>query len=201
MAYLSQYPSKSFLLTDLGKQLPQFILENPQFTEAHTHLAYEIACFEWSEMVAYDSEAKFPLKPEFLQGKDPTEITLRLQPHLTILELNHAIDDFVITLNKPVDKSVESNAFAARTKKTTRISLPVKKHIFIAVYRSDDVIYYERLNSDQYFLLSSLDKGNNLAQACHDLITKKNTPEAVQSLAKKLNKYFATWMKFGWFCG
>ena len=63
------------------------------------------------EIVAYDAQSKPPLKSKHMQGKDPAKITLQLQPHITILELNYALDDFILRLNKPIDKSVESNAF------------------------------------------------------------------------------------------
>jgi hypothetical protein len=200
IAYLTQYPSRSYSLNHLGSNLSRFILEKPDLTYPRCRLAYEMACFEWAEIVAYDAQSKPSLKSKYLQDKDPSQITLLIQPHITILELSYALDDFLLQLNKPIDKSVESNAFASRAKKTVTISLPNKKHIFVAIHRLDNTIYYKRLNSDQYFLLKALKDGQTLAQACHDLISQKPSSNNAQSLAQKLNHYFADWMELNWFC-
>ncbi len=200
VAYLAAYPSRSYSLNHLGEYLPKFILEQPELTHPCPQLAYEMASFEWAEIVAYDAQSRPPLKSKHLQDKDPAKITLQLQPYITILELDYALDDFILQMNKPIDKSVESNAFAGRTKKATERSLPVKKHIFVAVHRLDNIIYYKRLKSDQYFLLKAFKDGKTLAQACHDLIVQKGSSKNAQSLTRKLNQYFTDWMELHWFC-
>jgi hypothetical protein len=200
VAYLAKYPSRSYSLNYLGKNLSKFILEKPDLTHPYDQLAHEIASFEWAEIVAHDAGSKPPLKSKYLQDIDPAKIILQLQPHVTILKLSYALDDFILRLNKPVDRSVESNAFACRTKKTIQISQPAKKNVFIAVHRLDNTVYYKRLNKDQYFLLKALQDGKLLGQACADLIAQKESSNNIQSLSKKLNRYFTEWMELDWFC-
>ena len=199
IGYLQAYPSQSYSLNNLGKHLSIFILEKPELTFPHCQLAHELASFEWAEMVAYDAQSKPPLTSKYLQNQDPAVMILQIQPHITLLELTHALDDFALQLNRTVDKCIESNAFAVRAKKIIKISMPVKKHIFVAVHRVADVIYYKRLNKDQYFLLKSLKDGKTIAQACNDLLTQKSNSSRMQSLSTKLSQYFADWMELNWF--
>jgi hypothetical protein len=197
--YLVNHPSRSYSLNGLGRMLPKFILKNPDFTKPHYQLAYETALFEWSEIVAYDAPEKKPFDPKKVQGNDPYKIVLKMQPHLNILELHYAIDDFLLNLNKPIDKSMESNAFLSRVKKTTKVALPKKKHIFVVVYRLVNTIYYKRINSDQYHILKAIESGKSLAQVCQEFIQDKPDYKNKHSLARKLNQYFAEWSQLHWF--
>lgn len=202
VAYLTAYPSRSYSLNHLGAGLARFIRDNPEFTHPCSSMAYQATSMEWAEIVAYDADAKTPLAQKSLKNADPEKIVLRLQPHITILELDYAIDNFLLQLNKSTDKSVESNAFIIRKKKDIKITRPRRQHIFVAVHRLNNTVYYKRLNRDQYFLLRSFSEGKSIAQACRDLVDrldKKNSAEAT-TLARKLNEYFATWMELNWFC-
>lgn len=199
VAYLVAYPSRSYTLNHLGAQLAKFIQEEPEIVHPHSQLAYEVACMEWAEIVAFDAQEKSSLSHHSLQNVYAEALVLQLQPHITILELNYALDNFLLQLNKGTDKSVESNAISIRTSKTIKVLRPKRQHMFMAVHRLDNAVYYKRLNSDQYFLLKALSEGKTLAQSCRDLLSEKRSSE-VTILAQKLNQYFTAWMELNWFC-
>ncbi len=56
--------------------------------------------FEWAQVVAFDGPAKPPLTPDDILDTPPAKLTLRLQPYLSLLELNFAVDDFLIAVKK-----------------------------------------------------------------------------------------------------
>ena len=199
VAYLSRYPSRSYTLNQLGEHLAKFILEEPSFTDKSQKLAYETACLEWAEMVAFSAEAKPPLDQVDLQTANPAELVLHMQPHISFLELSYALDNFLLQLDKNPHKSVESNAFIARAKQLNKISRPRKQHNYLAVYKLNDSVYYKRLTEDQFILLKSLQKGLTLTAACSELLSSLNNSSGASDLPRKLQKYFADWTELGWF--
>ena len=199
IAYLNRYPSHSYTLNDLGKDLASFIGQEPDLTAPDSALAYDIACFEWAEIKAFDTQAQPKLKAEALHQSAPSEITLRTQPYLSILELNYAVDNFLLGLNKDHNKTVESNTITSRTVRFSKSASIKKRRIFIAVHRLDNTIYCKRLDKDQYSLLKSLMENKTLAQACNELISTKNNMQDQEKLALKINKSFTNWMELGWF--
>ncbi len=199
VAYLSQYPSRSYTLNDLGKNLPDFIKQEESICLPDAELAYDMACFEWAEIKASDSQVKSILKVEDLQKIKSAEIILQTQPYLSVLELRYEVDNFLLALNKEHTKSVESNAVSSRTVKFSQSSSVKKRRNYVAIHRLNNIVYYKRLDRDQYLLLNSLMKRKTLAQACNELISRNNKMEAQEKLALKINKSFTTWMELGWF--
>jgi len=200
VAYLTRYPSTSYTLNNLGKHLAAFIHEQPSLTYPDIELAYEMACFEWAEIMAYDAQSYSPLKAESLRGLAASNIVLQLQPHITLLELNYALDNFLARLDNRAPKSVESNAVLLRIKKSQKISKPKKQHIFIAVHRLNNAVYHKRLNGDQFFLLKALASGQTLGHACQEFVEQKATEQSADNLEQKFSQYFSTWMELNWFC-
>ncbi len=200
IAYLTRHPSQSYSLNHLGDRLTSFIKEEPGLTTPDSDLAYDMARFEWAELKAFDAQAKPKLNIESLKNITPTEIALRTQPYLSILELKYAIDSFLIELNKEHNRTTESNAINNRTVRFSKSSYVKKWHTYVAVHRFNNAIYYKRLDKYQYFLLKSLIENKTLAQACNELIAAKENIEDQQKFALKVNKSFTTWMELGWFC-
>jgi hypothetical protein len=200
IAYLNRYPSRSYTLNHLAKDLANFIKEEPNLTAPDTEVAHEIACLEWAEIQAFEGTAKPILNAESLKQSDPVEIMLQIQPYLTLLSFSYAVDNFLLGLNKEHTKSIESNAVVNRTVRFSKSSYVKKRRTYLAIHRLNNVVYYKRLDKDQYFLLKSLMANTPLAQACNELIGTKKNVEDQQTLALKINKSFATWMELGWFC-
>ena len=99
-AYLAKCPSRSFTLRDLCSRLEGFIRANPRLTAPRTVLALEIARFEWAQTVAFDGEARPVVSGEELARTPPDRLRLGLQPYLTLLDLRHPIDTYVISVKR-----------------------------------------------------------------------------------------------------
>jgi hypothetical protein len=66
----------------------------------HRQLALDMARLEWAQIEAFDNEAKPPLTMDSLLEIDPARTRLQLQPHLTLLELSHPVDEFLIQIKR-----------------------------------------------------------------------------------------------------
>jgi hypothetical protein len=198
-AYLTRYPSTSFSLRDLGKYLEKFVLEEPEFVAADHKLVLDMVRFEWAEVVAFDGPSKPVLDAQSLAGVDPGNLKLQLQPYITLLELDYALDDFLLKLNKKSDKTVESNAVIEIKRKKKRRSRPKQQRTYIAIHRLDNIVYYKRLTFGQFVLLRALANGKSLAEACTASLELQSGSDAGE-LSANLTSDFSTWMELGWFC-
>jgi len=198
-AYLTRYPSRSYTLNHLGQYLANFIQEEPQLTAPDTEAVYDTACVEYAEVKAFEAQAKEPLHLESLKTVSPAQLVLQIQPSVNLLELDYAVDDFLLQLNKGHSQSIESNAVANRTVRFVKAIRPKKRHTYLVVHRLDNAIYYKRLDKDQYLLLNSIKAGKTLMEACTELLEAKTKVKDQEKLALKVNKSFTTWMELGWF--
>ena len=199
-AYLTRYPSSSFTLRDLGSRLEKFVQEEPQWVEPDHKLALDLIRFEWAEVVAFDAAGKPAITPGSLHGTEAMNLKLELQPYLTLLELDYALDNFLLKLNKKSDRTVESNAVIEIKRKTKRRSRPKREHIYMAVHRLDNVVYYKRLVRLQFLVLQALSNGKTLGEACAEMFDLEDGIDTGK-VSAKLSKDFSTWMDLGWFCG
>src|SRR5262252_7839981 len=55
IAYLTDRPSVSFTLRDLGSRLEAWLREHPEFTPKTERLALDMVRLEWADIEAYDS--------------------------------------------------------------------------------------------------------------------------------------------------
>jgi hypothetical protein len=128
-------------------------------------------------------------------------LRLGLQPYLTLLEMQYPLDDFVLAVkkrNRDLLRSEASNAMEGRQKRRTfrRPNLPKPQRIFVAVHRFENDLYYKRLLPQQFALLSALNGGAPLAEACECAFAS----EQDESLAGQVSDWFKTWVELGWFC-
>ena len=122
-----------------------------------------MAWFEWAQVVAFDGEAKPPLKIDDLLGVDPSKLRLALQPYLTLIELHWPLDEFSMALKRRQGRGEASNAAdpnAPPPKPLRRPRLPKPEHVFVAVHRLNNSIYYKRLEPAAYALLTALRTAN-----------------------------------------
>ncbi len=193
-AYLAKYPSRSFTMRNLCARLPQFIREEPRWTAPDTKLAHQVARFEWAQTVAFDEGARPGLTRDDIADAPPAKLKLALQPYLTLLELDWAIDDYVIALKKREGlRSDASNTVdAPRATRERRVPRPKRAKVCVVVHRHENRLYYKRLEAPAFRILAALAAGKTLAQAVAQA-GKGVKPEHVQS-------WFATGMELGWFC-
>jgi hypothetical protein len=194
-AYLAKNPSRSFTLRNLCSRLQGFVAEEPGLTAPHAALASDVAQFEWAQTVAFDGESRPVLEPGEFGRTDPARLRLGLQPYLSLLALDHPVDDFVIAVKKRSAWRAEaSNAIgrAARTRRPKQVRPPRPGKVYLAVHRHSGRLYYKRLELPAFRILSALREGRTLTQAIAGC-GRRVRPDDVQA-------WFATWTKLGWLC-
>ncbi len=77
-AYLTQYPSDSYTLRDLGSRLEQFLREEPHWSAPREELALDMIRFEWAQVVAFDGAAESPSDAGRHPGYTSVEVAARL---------------------------------------------------------------------------------------------------------------------------
>ncbi len=200
-AYLVRYPSQSFTLRNLGQHLEKFLCDEPNWTSPHEKVALDMARFEWAQVVAFDGEAKTPVTPDDLLGLKPSEIRLRLQPYITLLQLSYPVDDLILAVKKrDAMRGEASNAVDHRHKETPRKTILRFKlqTIHVAVHRQDNSLYYKRLEPEAFRILTSLARGATLERAC--LNAFKAEEPSTENWSAKVRGWFQNWASLGWFC-
>ena len=201
-AYLEECPPHSFTLRDLCEGLPAYLRANPGLTAPMTGAAVDVARFEWAQIVAFDGPSRPPVSEARLAKASPGRLVLGVQPYLTLLELDHAVDDYVIAV-KQHDGGLRggaSNAVGRRRRKGAGGGGPVLKRerVRLAVHRVDNQVYFKRLDVPEYRLLRALRAGRTLARACE--IAFRGSREAIEERARRVGEAFALWRRLGWLC-
>ena len=194
-AYLEKYPSRSFTLRNLCGRLAAFIAEAPKFTSPQTALALEVARFEWSQTVAFDSESRPVLKPAAIARASASTLRLGLQPYITLLACNHPVDDYVLAVKRrDALRGAVSNASETTTRRarTRSIPRPKRRRTYLAVHRVANQLYYKRLERPAFLILLALGSGATLANAI--------AAGGPRVRPAQIQAWFASWMQLGWFC-
>ena len=203
-AYLARYPSDSYTLRDLGNRLEHFLREEPQWAAPREELAIDMVRFEWAQIVAFDGPSKPPITPDDILDTSPANLRLGLQPYLSLLELNYAVDDFLIAVKKresdalrgEASNAVQSAPRAAKRRK--RIPAPKREKVYLAVHRHNNMLYYKRLNSEAFAILTALDRGVTVEDACVKTVAARD--RANIDWAAQIKEWFDNWSGLGWFC-
>ncbi|MDE3084887.1 MAG: DUF2063 domain-containing protein, partial [Verrucomicrobiota bacterium] len=125
---------------------------------------------------------------------DPARLRVGLQPYLSILALNYAVDDFVIAVKKDGElRTAASNTpdFSPKATRRRRVFLPKRERIYVAVHRHDNMLYYKRLEPAAWRILRTLRVGRTVAQAVS--VARGVAPETIQA-------WFKNWAELGWLC-
>jgi hypothetical protein len=203
-AYLAKYPSASFTLRNLGSRLEKFIRQNPKWVAPQKEIALEMARFEWAQVVAFDGPAKPVLTADDVLDATPEKLKLGLQPYITLLELEYAVDEFLVAAKKrdaDVLRDEASNTFDAKPKAAKRpgkIKMPKRERVHLAVHRYDNMLYYKRLDPEGFAILRGIERGMNVADACARAVSRSKRRKA--NWSKTLRDWFNTWSSLRWFC-
>ena len=204
-AYLTKYPSESFTLRNLGSRLEKFIRDEPKWAYPHQPVALDMVRFEWAQVVAFDDPAHPNIMPDDILDAKPQKLRLGLQPYLTLLQLDYAVDEFLIAVRKrdsdilrnEASNIVEAMPKASRRRKK-RVNLPKRRRVHLAVHRFDNMLYYKRLEPEAFAILSAIRAGNTVANACAAAL-EGSKPSRVNWSARVKN-WFNDWSSLGWFC-
>lgn len=194
-AYLVRHPSRSFTLRDLPARLPAFIRTRPRLTAPHTALAADMAAFEWAQVECFDAAAYPAMTADDLADQPPARLRLGVQPHVRLLALGHAVDDYAIAVKREAlraDASNAAEAAPAADRPARRLRRPQRGRVYLAVHRQDGRIFYKRLEAPAYRILTALREGSTLPRAVA-AAGRRVRPEQV-------NAWFTAWMQLGWFC-
>jgi Putative DNA-binding domain len=199
-AYLSDHPSKSFTLRNLGSALEAWLGEHLEHAGKRPELALDVVRLEWAYIEAFDNAAERALTLADLSQLDG-ESRLSLQPHLRLLHLLHSVDDFVIDVHRrQASQSVASNAVTdTKRSSSRRVPASVKRgDIFLGVHRYENAVYYKRLDREEYQLLRALDAGNTLGEALEQAFGSSALQE--DERPARVQAWFGNWAELGWFC-
>jgi len=203
-AYLTELPSESFTLRNLGSRLEAWLRKNPKFAPKNEHLALDMVRLEWADIDVFDSAELPKLTERDLQnlGEDPV---LHLQPYLRLLDLSYPVDDLLLEVRRQneaseADSDTASNIVTMEhtAKQIKRVSLPKRKKIHLAVHRQENEVYFKRLQPEAFALLVALREGKRLSEAISASVDW--TSQKVEYITVRLHDWFANWASLGWFC-
>ena len=106
------------------------------------------------------------LGPEDLLELTP-QMTFRLQPYITLLALQYAVDDLHLKVSELAEGHGEaSNAMLRhRERRTVRRFSLQREDIYLAVHRVNEWVYFRRLETDEFRLLDALRGGRPVGEA------------------------------------
>jgi len=204
MAYLTKYPSVSFTLRNLGQRLEQFLREEPAWITPNEELALDMARFEWAQVIAFDDAARPRVTTDDISNTPPGRLRLGLQPYLTLLELNYAVDRFLLAVKKreaDTLRSEASNTFESMPhlqKRKRPVRRPKRERICLVVHRYDNMLYYKRLEPEAFAILIGLQQGKSVEKACAAALSKSKRRNV--DWVSKIQEWFHDWSALGWFC-
>jgi len=198
-AYLTDCPSESFSLRNLGSRLEAWLGDHREHLGPHPELALDMVRLEWAHIEAFDSEERPRLSAEKLAGIDEHS-TLRLQPHLRLLELKYPVEDLLLevrTENGSVASSTNNASVARKRRHVRHVAALQPKPIHLAVHRHENSVWYKPLSSEEFRLLAALMEGKTLGEAIERALGPGSLPEEQHSAF--LREAFGTWSMLGWF--
>jgi hypothetical protein len=201
-AYLTECPSQSYTMRNLGSRLPAWLEAHPNFSGPVLDLAVDMARLEWAHIEAFDSTESKPLGPEDLLERGP-DVKLALQPHLTLLALRYPVDDFRIEAARfPYDShGATSNAVGHHKLRTfARFRRNKPEPVYLAVHRWQDSVYYRRMDRGEFLVLEGLRAGKPIPEALESALSDVSNFIAQEESAATVERWFAGWSELGWFC-
>ncbi len=198
-AYLTDCPSQSFSLRNLGSRLEAWLEKHPEHMGPRPALARDMTRLEWAHIEAFDSKERPRLSAQALAKIDGNS-TLKLQPYLRVLALEYPVDDLLLQVRSEngSEASSTNNASVARRRRHVRhVSSLRRKPLYLAVHRLENSVWYKTLTKEEYRLLTALMAGKNLGEAIDEAPGAGTLPDDRQ--ATFLQETFATWSMLGWF--
>lgn len=200
-AYLTDRPSRSFTLRNLGRDLHSWLKKNPKWAGSKQSIALEMVRLEWADIEAFDGDAESPLRPGDVAKSAGGDLKLKLQPYVRLLQFQYPVDSLVLEIKRfNDDTEFLSNTFRERRKRkrVTAVARLKPKTSFLAVHRIDDSVYFRRLHADEYGLLLAIQKGKTLGQAVNQVFGKRAKSSAADPA--QITEWFRNWSNLGWFC-
>jgi hypothetical protein len=202
-AYLAECPSESYTLRNLGAKLGEWLKRHPGYAGNKLAVALDMIALEWAHIEAWDGKADAVLGPEDLLELGPS-LRVGIQPYIRLVELHYPVDELRVRVNDVNDIAEEHEATSnapSRMKKRriARAAARLKpERIFVAVHRLDFSIYYRRMASGEFQLLSALRNRRTIGAALTEFYKSSSMP--AEDLEPLLESWFAIWAELGWLC-
>lgn len=199
VAYLSDHPSRSFSLRNLGAHLAEWLKKNPHFAGRRARLAEDVARIEWAFVEAFDGAEREPLTLEQVSTLDG-DSRLELQPHLRLVALDFPVDELVLNLHKNEKRQTSEAGVRLEGDEHAPAKLPSlrRKATWLAAHRADFSVYYLRLGQGEFLTLAAIQAGMPLAQAIETGVTSSRVPSGKRP--QLVGQWFASWSELGWIC-
>jgi hypothetical protein len=200
-AYLTEHPSRSFTLRNLGAQLETWLRENPLWLRDRRVLALDMVRLEWADIEAFDGQAKPALRSEDLLEVDAAKLQLGIQPYVQLLELHYPVDDLLLEVKHGDDTPDRASNAVQERRKHSKVRAVAKlepAQIFLAVHRLDYSVYFRRIEPEEFALLNALRSGKAVERAIELAFRKSSVPAGDR--AAFVQHSFQTWAALGWFC-
>jgi hypothetical protein len=202
LAYLTELPSQSYTLRDLGSRLETWLRAHPEFIAGNERMALDMVRLEWADIEAFDA-AENPILPQNELaglGEDPV---FHLQPNLVLLDLAYPVDELLLKVRETEDPEtdISSNVVMmdhSDSAPRKQLPLPSSKKIFLAVHRQQNIVYFKRLKPEGFALLRALQQGQTLSQAIETSVDWSG--KKLERVMEQLHDWFANWSQLGWFC-
>lgn len=209
VAYLGKYPSRSFTMRYLGAHLATFLRENPSWLGTEVAFGLELAAVEYAQAMAFEAEELPALNPAEIVSATLGELTLVLQPCISLFELTYPVDEW-LRGERSYERDVSEASFSDGVSSSSAVctdscegrvdSAPPKKPTWLAVHRSHLKIYFKALDKPQYEVLTALKRGETLAESLDHgieaLPEESRTPEKIAIIVKG---WFTQWGELKWF--
>jgi hypothetical protein len=199
--YLTECPSRSFTIRNLGAHFETWLCQNPSWARDRRVLALDMVRLEWAEIEAFDGQAKPTLRAKDFSEIDIPNLQLSIQPYVQLLELHYPVDDLLLKVKHGDDTpDFASNAVIERGKRSEvrAVAKFEPAQIFLAVHRLDFSVYFRRIKPEEFVLLSALRSGKTVERAIELAFRKSSVPEAERGAF--VQHSFKTLATLGWFC-
>jgi hypothetical protein len=191
LEYLQAYPSRSYTLAELGRNLPRFLKETrPERSNDTTgpdwaDLMLDLARLERAYAEVFDGpgvEGEQQLQADDLADIDrerwPQAILIPV-PCLRLMKFDFPVHEFATAVRQQADPP-----------------LPASETTYLAITRQDYVVRRRAVNHAQFVLLSVLGPGKTLVEAMEEAAADADD---VESFALELGQSFRNWTIAGYF--
>ena len=156
-----------------------------------------MARLEWAHVVAFDGPEEKMLGPEDLLELAP-DLRIGIQPYITLLELHYPVDVMRVGLKRSAEERTSTSNVAVKRRQHAagEFRHMTPEHLFLAVHRVDNSVYYRRLAPEEYRLLTELRAGRSIADALRRAFRESQAP--LDEIPAMLRNWFAAWAELGW---
>lgn len=202
LGYLTEMPSESFTLRDLGSRLEKWLRAHPELIAEHERMALDMVRLEWADIEAYDA-AELPVLTQNELGSLGEDPVFHLQPNIQLLDLAYPVDELLLKVRETEEPEtdISSNVVvmdSAESRPHKHQVLPKAKKVYLAVHRQQYSVYFKRLKPEAFALVRALQQGQPLSQAIETSVNWSG--KKLERVMEQLHDWFANWAELGWFC-